>query len=208
MFPFSRLIPELQLEVIDHLSFQETAYLRMTSHVYLDLIHKPTLSELLAAENSEWAVNKGIFTCCHCLRLRQSTKFSESMITKKRARGHSRAALRFCIECGLTILWNDPGARGYSRGAKICVLGLDYQVCKNCGLIGRIDNHGTRSPWNNCPHAYESKRKKVDKSEYLANWRVNYSKAVEERNSARDRETKSLLSWRGLVVHGLPPSCL
>jgi hypothetical protein len=171
-FPFSRLITELQLEVISHLSFQETAYLRMTSFRYRELIPKPSLTELLAVENSDWAVRKDIFACCHCLRLRKSIKFSETMIIKKRTRGRSRAAFRFCVECGLTARWKNPGARGYSRGAKIHILGEEYQVCRNCGLIELIENHYPNFSWRDCPHGDESNRKKVDISEDLAQWKI------------------------------------
>jgi hypothetical protein len=213
-FPFSRLSPELQLEVIDYLSFEDIAHFRMTSKKYQEFISKPSLAELQAVEGSEWAVKRNLFACCHCLRLRPLIKFSERMLSKKRARGRSDAASRFCIECGLTIPWKDPGARGYSRGAKIRVMDLNYQVCKNCGLFTPLECRRGDPTWRFCPHGYESNRKKVDKSEELAKWRVDYQRAVKERDLDGDEQKETFLGysvfkfWPGLHMHGLPPSCL
>ncbi|KAF2663457.1 hypothetical protein BT63DRAFT_430303 [Microthyrium microscopicum] len=220
-FAFSALPAELQLEVISYLTFKDTVNLRMTGRKYRYFIPAPSHEQLLAAENSEWAIKKNLFTCCHCLQLRPSTKFADKMISGKRARGYKGAPIRFCIECGLTVPWKTSGARGYSRGNKIRILGKPYQVCKNCGLfkpfpVGYRPNLET---WNWCPHGYEPNRKKVEgKYEDLAEWREEYRKAAKERDDHTDDfqlvwltgdiQVAITKSRPGLEYHGLPPSCL
>src|ERR1700760_39439 len=131
------------------------------------------------------------------------------MLRQNRSRGHSKAALRFCIECGLTIPWKKPGARGYNRGAKIHVMGLEYKVCNNCGLFERQYRWASPRKWHFCPHGYESNRKNVARSEDLAKWKVEYQKAAEERDYG-DLEQNERKYWirRSLEMHGLHPSCL
>jgi hypothetical protein len=213
-FPFTELPVELQLQVVAHLSFEAVAYLRMTNKIYQYFIPKPSLPELLVVENTDWSTKRDLFMCCHCLRLRRSTKFSEKMVSRKRTRGRHGAALRFCIECGLTVPWKDPGARGYNRSSRVRIMGLEYQVCKNCGLFERFKKWRCATPWEYCPRGYEANRKRVDKSEDLAKWRVEYKRTEKEKelNPVKDYVDQFggviRKVWPGLEMHGLPPSCL
>jgi hypothetical protein len=215
-FQFALLLPELQLTVVDFLSFEDTIHLKMTSRKCHDLIPKPSHQQLLAAEQTNWAKERGLFTCCHCLRLRRGTKFSDSMICKKRAPGRRRASFRFCIECGLVVPWKDSGARGYSRGHQIRIKGRKYQVCKNCGLVEKIGY----SNWYYllCPHGYQSNRQRADLSQELSRWRQEYVQVLEELEI--DPEGVDEISfgdiegekYRPLRVmrgkHGLPTNCI
>jgi hypothetical protein len=91
-------------------------------------------------------------------------------------------------------------------------------VCKNCGLFELFKDwyRDRPSPWVCCPHGYESNRKKVDRSEDLAKWRIEYQKAAEERDLDTEKEqkdsyeilTRKFRIRRSLEMHGLPPSCL
>jgi hypothetical protein len=218
--PFSRLPLELHLEIIDYLPFEASTYLRMTCRYFNDIIPKPMHEELLVIETSDWAIEEGLFACCHCLRLRRPFKFADKMTSGKRDRGRKAAALRFCIECGLTVPWREPGARGYNRASMISVLGKKWQVCKNCGLFERFPEwRRDMAPYVFCPNGYEANRKMVDKASDLAKWIVNYQEAAEKAACDSVRELKrgpsdrwfySYKAHRGLEirVHGLPTSSL
>jgi hypothetical protein len=218
-FQFNLLIPELQLNVIDHLPFEDAIHLRMTSRKYHSFILKPSHQQLLAAEQTDWAIGKDLFACCYCLQLRLSTKFSETMISKKRARGRGRASMRFCIECGLSVPWKNLSARGYSRGNRIRVKGKDYEVCKNCGLTKKVDAGGW--PYRPCPHGFQSNRKRKDLSSDLTEWRLKYKLVLEEIGISPERaeeiryydiedtgKEKYYKLWDTRRLHGLPISCL
>jgi hypothetical protein len=217
IFQLQQLPAELQLEVISYLSFEETTNLRMTSRKYRDFITRPSFAKLLEIELSPWAKEKQLYSCYYCARLRQSNKFANRMLQyRKRSHVHPR----FCIECGLMVPWSEPGARGYNRGHKLEVGGLEYQVCKNCGLFERYSRKWTLQGkcsgldhWALCPHGYESKRKNVDRIRDLEKWREEYKKAFEEKGQDPDTWGENSIYRKGQITwhfakHGLPPSCL
>ncbi|KAF2669591.1 hypothetical protein BT63DRAFT_455569 [Microthyrium microscopicum] len=217
-FALLALPAELLLEVISHLSFEDTVYLRMTSRQFRDFIPKPSQEALLIIEDTEWAIQNELLTCNHCLRLRQSVKFADKMVMANwkrcRGRGRKEASLRFCIECGLTVPWRTPGARGYSRGHNIRVQGAGYQVCKNCRLFEPVPFPSNGPPWSWCRNGYESDRKNIDgKFEDLASWKEKYQQTAKQRDESQNKEQAMayavIVNHRhGLEFHGLPPSCL
>jgi len=104
-------------------SFEETTNLRMTCRKYRGFITRPSFAKLLEIEPSPWVRDKQLYSCCYCVRLRQSNKFAERIL---RYRKRSHVYPRFYIECGLKVPCREPGPRGYNRGHKLEVGVLEY----------------------------------------------------------------------------------
>jgi len=64
-----RLPVELHKDIIDLLALPEKVHLKLTGRYFASLIKAASHSELLAAENTEWAISKGLFSCMDCVRL-------------------------------------------------------------------------------------------------------------------------------------------
>ncbi|KAK7430479.1 hypothetical protein QQZ08_002998 [Neonectria magnoliae] len=106
--PLSVLPPELHHLIIDHLAFPDTAHLRATCRFFASLI--PTQSshyvDLIAAEDSAWAVNQRRLTCVYCARMRRASAFTEKQKAHK-------PEYRSCYECVQGSL--DPRDRDFTR---------------------------------------------------------------------------------------------
>ncbi|KAH7124355.1 hypothetical protein EDB81DRAFT_812747 [Dactylonectria macrodidyma] len=91
---------ELRLTIIDKLAFPDTANLRATCRSFASLIPAQSSHylDLLAVEDSAWAVKRGCLTCVYCARMRPASAFTEQEKSKKTARA---VQFRCCYSCAL-----------------------------------------------------------------------------------------------------------
>lgn len=68
-------------------------------HHFHQTFKKPSHTELLSVERCPQAKEKHLYTCVHCLRIRDRSSFSYGMIHTKRSITGSQRHKRFCIEC-------------------------------------------------------------------------------------------------------------
>lgn len=123
--PVLRLPLELLTSIIGRLELQDTVRLAMTNRYFRSVIEAPTHEQFLEAENDDWAVSKGLYTCQGCITFRRLETFSDDMRKGRLARRGPDAARRLCIECGVRI-------GRYTEGAEISILGLRYLLRRRC----------------------------------------------------------------------------
>ncbi|KPM35804.1 hypothetical protein AK830_g10786 [Neonectria ditissima] len=97
--PISRLPIELHHLIIDTLAFPDTAHLRATCRFLAALIPAQSshYADLIAAEDSVWAVSRCRLTCVYCARMRRASAFTEKQKAEK-------PEYRSCYECQLKDL--------------------------------------------------------------------------------------------------------
>ncbi|KAI9738415.1 MAG: hypothetical protein M1834_008918 [Cirrosporium novae-zelandiae] len=86
----------------------------------------PLLTPLWSLDESEKEKEKEKLYCYTCIRKLAASKFSDVQKHGKRARGGTKAASRFCIECGVQC-------HRYGPGEKIVVDGVGGLLCGWCG---------------------------------------------------------------------------
>lgn len=101
---------EMDLLILQHLSFFDLHSLRLTNHYFHALIPPPTHAELLDNEQSPFACKNGLSACVGWTRLRPKASFSPKMFKMENRPGQPDARNRFCIECGRRPL---PGPNRY-----------------------------------------------------------------------------------------------
>ena len=151
--PLVDLPGELQNEVLSYLEFPDTINLKLTCHHFNSIIRgisSLTHQNLLRAEQYMDAhkdrYKHTYLACCHCVRLRLSTRFADSMTKKNRGIGHTRSHTRFCVDCGLL---NGPGLTNrYGKGMCIKVHGKLFAICRSCTVPYRLET-GHQGPYAN-----------------------------------------------------------
>ncbi|KAL2823006.1 hypothetical protein BJX63DRAFT_3604 [Aspergillus granulosus] len=128
------LPPELHLLILTHLTFPETTHLKLTCTYFHNLIPSLTHAELLTAECTDFAVERDLYACRYCLRLRSGDQFGDRMLHRRRGRRGRHAGRRFCVQCGL--MPREGGEARYGPGAKVVLRGGTYVLCKECGGFG------------------------------------------------------------------------
>ncbi|OCL05468.1 hypothetical protein AOQ84DRAFT_271563, partial [Glonium stellatum] len=123
---------ELQKDIIDFLDFPSKQALRSTSHHFFIITKRPTHGELLVIEQSAWAIERRLYACKDCIRLRPSHKFADAMRKGPKGLNGRQPHKRFCIDCGLHP---KPRTTRYSPGARIEVEGKRYVLCNICKLF-------------------------------------------------------------------------
>jgi hypothetical protein len=148
------LIRELQLEIVEKLSYRDKARLRATNHYFQNLIPTFTHDDLLAAEREEWATSQNLLTCRDCMQLRHKSAFGDAMRRRRKGRNGTRRYDRFCINCGL-----HPPLRQsrYSAGTSVEVDGKRFVVCGMCWRL-KIDWHQASGQ---CIECYRLEEKKL-----------------------------------------------
>lgn len=132
-----RLPVELHKDIIDLLALPEKVHLKLTGRYFASLIKAASHSELLAAENTEWAISRGLFSCMDCVRLRPLDKFADTMRKNKKSRNGSEPHKRFCIDCGLRLQlhpkpYQNQTEQRYTPGTEITVQGKPFIFCRYC----------------------------------------------------------------------------
>lgn len=128
MVQLSELPSELQSEIAYNLTFPDNANLKRTCRQFCGLIHLDQAAQM-EAENSPYAVEKGLFACSDCRRLLPSQRFADKMIKRSRRRGGSEAWTRFCVDCGVTPRGQNCSRR-YTPGAHISIQSMHYLPAK------------------------------------------------------------------------------
>ncbi|KAL2840185.1 hypothetical protein BJY01DRAFT_21331 [Aspergillus pseudoustus] len=147
---FLTLPPELHLLIASDLSFPERAHLRLTCRYLHTLIAPMKHTELLAAENTDFAVARDLYACRYCLRLRHRDQFGDRMLRRRRGRRGRDAGRRFCVQCGL--LPREGGEARYGPGAKVTLKGVAYVLCRECGglRVARVLRGAVLEVCENC----------------------------------------------------------
>jgi hypothetical protein len=120
---------ELKKNIIDVLDIPSKLALRITSRDFFLLIKPATHKDLMAIEKSVWAIQRGLYTCMDCTRLRPSCKFADAMRKGSKGLNGKKPHRRFCIDCGLHPKLHTTR---YSPGAEITVNDKRYVLCKKC----------------------------------------------------------------------------
>lgn len=131
---FLQLPPEIHLLVVDLLFFRDKIRLKLTCAYFCDLIPHLRHEELLAAETSDYALDRDLYACRYCLRLLPASRFADRMLRKRRGRYGRDVDRRFCIECGLKPR---DGAARYGPGAEVTIAGVFYVFCISCKSFQR-----------------------------------------------------------------------
>lgn len=132
---------ELHYKILDLLEIQDKARLSCTNVYFSLLIKPPTLQEFLVAETTQWAIDRCLFSCRGCVRLRPLRKFTDDMRKGKRGRNGVDAGARFCIDCGVDRDW-------FPLGAEYTIMGKRWVKCKaqRCGRF--TDQAGSKGLCN------------------------------------------------------------
>jgi protein-arginine kinase activator protein McsA len=148
-----RLPTELQLLLVSHLVFPDTAHLRATCSTFASLI-PAQLSDyktLLDAEDGAWARKRNRLTCVFCARMRPSTCFTD-------AQKAGRRDWRCCHDCAISYadgytyrvyydisstLPRHAHRTNFSPVRKPQVNGKEKAICKNC--------HNAFGQWGKLP---------------------------------------------------------
>lgn len=135
------LPPELLILIAEFLPIHDVLNLRFTCAYLYDQIPRPSHTQLLQAESTEWARHKDIYTCRYCLRLRPAREFADRMLRRRRSRSGADSDKRFCIECGLK---SREGTARYGPGAQVAIQGRVFVICLSCRRfrVGAYDRYG------------------------------------------------------------------
>ncbi|KAJ4380999.1 hypothetical protein N0V86_003346 [Didymella sp. IMI 355093] len=169
--PLLRLSPELHLQIIAHLEevdFMSVYKLRLSTKYFYNTISAPDPVHLLMLEDMQFSLEKSLYACKYCLRLRPASKFAEKMLRGKTGRYGDHPCNRFCADCGFDTrkpqrymrgtqqkvngeLWVrrihcDEVKKGIEVGETAC-----KEACKRCH-----DRYGCR--WLQAPKRCESKK--------------------------------------------------
>lgn len=132
----SALIVQLPGEIHNHiLSYLDSIArisLKLTSVYFNSIIPKLSSETLQAAEWSTFASDRDLYGCYDCLRLRESSRFADNQLRKKKRRFGAEAPRRFCVECGLTTRDGRVPPLPYVRGNHIIIRGVAHVVCMYC----------------------------------------------------------------------------
>lgn len=144
--PLLRLPPEIHLIILRFVFFRDRIHLKQTCQYFNDLIPPLSHAELLAAETSDYAQDRDLYTCRYCLRLLPASMFAHKMLQSRRAKHGRDVDRRFCVECGLKP--RDGTAR-YGPGAQITMQGTVYVICLLCKQFrrGALDGLGKQTSY-------------------------------------------------------------
>lgn len=82
----TNLPPEIHHEIIKRLPFYDKSNLRATNPYFHTVIPPFTHQDLLAAEREDYSIERNLYTCRDCQRLRHKSKFADDTTKKKKSR--------------------------------------------------------------------------------------------------------------------------
>ncbi|KAK4103190.1 hypothetical protein N658DRAFT_392608, partial [Parathielavia hyrcaniae] len=127
--PLLALPGELHNKILQQLGPMHRLLLRATCRYFRTIIPPLNLYELLAAEASRIGMERKLYACSFCHRLRPATCFDDSMKEWARGKGARDSIKRFCLDCGVR---SPPGRVGYGRGDHIRIKGALFVICFYC----------------------------------------------------------------------------
>lgn len=142
-----KLPTELHSHIISYLSFPENVHLKITCRYFYGLVTFDHAAQI-SAETSPYAIDKGLYACHSCERLRASHWFADSMLRRKRRRGGFNARKRLYVEYG-TRPAGKTAVQRYTPGTHIEIQGVYHVICVRCRqfTLGMTDMHGKRWPF-------------------------------------------------------------
>ncbi|KAL2017781.1 hypothetical protein VTK56DRAFT_1699 [Thermocarpiscus australiensis] len=140
---------EIHNRIIGQLEPMDLLMLRSTCRYFRNIIPPLNMDELLVAEISKIGIERNLYACCLCLRLRRAWHFADKMMKgpkRKLPEGGSSRHTRFCVECGLNP---PPGHHGYTRGDFITRNGVVSVKCMFCTRLAQAakDGSGKNTQW-------------------------------------------------------------
>jgi hypothetical protein len=88
-------------------------------------------AEIIILERLPYCMEKSLYACTSCNRLRPEGRFSDAMRRKNRGKYGDRPSKRFCITCGLRPSPINYVSR-YARGTYVEVSGAGNVRCAHC----------------------------------------------------------------------------
>lgn len=159
---------DLHLLIMQHLDTMHIMRMRMMSSALYARIPPPSVDELVELERTVFRGESGLYTCGVCLRLRPREKFTDKMVSKKRAKCFASpdAGKRFCIDCGITPA-PETGARRYCPGAHIVIQGEQFVVCRTCWEFSEAAVEDGRNT-SECPRCRPESRAREQRARGIA----------------------------------------
>ncbi|KAK3933530.1 hypothetical protein QBC46DRAFT_401881 [Diplogelasinospora grovesii] len=155
---------EIQNKIVGKLEPLDLLLLRATCRHFRNIIPPLNIHELLVAESSKTGMERDLYACRLCLRLRHSSHFADTMMKKGKRKLAGGGISRFCVECGLKP---PPGQNGYSPGTHITRNGVVSVICIYCTCLARPsqDRDGKNTQyctgcWARTPEGQEMRRLK------------------------------------------------
>ncbi|KAL2015920.1 hypothetical protein VTK56DRAFT_4534 [Thermocarpiscus australiensis] len=130
---------EIQNKIIGELEPIDIPLLRATCRYFRKIIPPRSMRELLVAESSSTGMERDLYACCLCLRLRHSSHFADKMMKRHKRKLAAGSSTRFCMECGLNPA---PGQHGYCPGSHITKNGVVSVICISCRRLWRPSRNG------------------------------------------------------------------
>lgn len=139
---------EIHQLIAECLDFPSRIRLKLVCQHFYALLPPLNLSQMLEVEVSAFGMQKDLYTCRDCLRLRPRARFADNMVKRKRAKFAVDAKKRFCVDCGVNAR---PGTTRYTRGSQIVIQGEQYVICRSCGVFREAAVEGGRN-MSECRH--------------------------------------------------------
>jgi hypothetical protein len=161
--PLLRLPTELHDQIISHLqdacidgsdaALLSMPRLRLTNRYFHNLIPAPDHATLLRLEQSLWALQNSLYTCCHCVRLQPPSAFADTMMLGKKRRGGPDYEKRFCADCGFA---QGKKYQGYCPGSEARVDGVWWVWCIHCREVKNGAEAGERRCHKACKACFDT----------------------------------------------------
>lgn len=134
--PILRLPVELHLDIINRLDMRDSVNLASTTRYFRSVIPVPTHSELLVAEQSEWARANQLYVCKGCINFHSWENFADDMRKGKWCRSGTHANARLCLKCGVNSAL-------YTPGTHLTIYNRTHVLCRTCRrLTDQVGHHG------------------------------------------------------------------
>ncbi|KAK4135879.1 hypothetical protein BT67DRAFT_263173 [Trichocladium antarcticum] len=187
---------EILNQIMAELNPLDLALLGSTCTHFRSIIPPFNINELVKVESTKIGVQRKLYACSFCLRLRHASRFADPMMRRKRRkhRGEERAS-RFCVECGLK---QPTDERGYRPGNIVTMNGVAHVVCISCHRFEcpadtRGDSRWCAKCWHKSPEGLWAQRLKEHRAEEERSRRRR--KAEAEAEAGEQRPGKRKATW-------------
>lgn len=183
---------EIQNMIVGDLEPFDLLLLRATCRHFRNVVPRLDIGELLVAECSKTAMERDLYACCLCLRLRRASHFADKMIKKQKRKLAGGGSSRFCVQCGVKP---PPGKSGYGSGTFITKKNVVSVLCIYCVQLGypAQDENGKTTQycarcWAQTPEGREMRRLEEAELQREREWQ----KKEQEERETRRRERRAI----------------
>lgn len=120
---------EILHSIAQYLDAFSIVWLQRSCRDFRESIPPPTHPELIKAETAGFGLQKNLYACGDCQRLRPRENFADKMVKSKEAKFGPKTVDRWCVECGIN---SGPGNPRYTAGDQIVTLSELYVICIDC----------------------------------------------------------------------------